>query len=45
MGKDKFSVFMANLAMLLALESYSPEKIDQDMEMIDSLRFEVVNID
>ena len=33
MGKDKFSAFMANLAMLLALESYSPGKIDKDMEI------------
>ena len=33
MGKDKFSIFMANLAMLLALESYTPEKTDQDLKI------------
>ena len=33
MGKDRFSAFMANLAMLLALEAYTPEKIDQDLEI------------
>lgn len=33
LGKDKYSIFMANLATLLALESYTPEKIDTDIDI------------
>lgn len=33
MGKDKISVFMANLAILLALESYTPKKADMNTEI------------
>ena len=33
MEKDKLSIFMANLAMLLALESYTPEKTDANSKI------------
>lgn len=33
LGKDKYSIFMANLAALLALESYTPEQVNADIEI------------
>ncbi|NLW21896.1 MAG: hypothetical protein GXY88_01355 [Tissierellia bacterium] len=33
MDKDKISLFMANLAMLLALESYNPKKVDINQDI------------
>ena len=33
MSKDKISAFMTNLAILFALESYSPEKMDANSEI------------
>lgn len=53
MEKDRFSIFMANLAMLLALESYTPEKIEANLEIkedcieiqIDRSENEEINID
>ncbi len=53
MSKDKISTFVANLAMLLALESYSPEKAEANLDVkedcieiqIDETEKEDVKID
>lgn len=53
MSKDKISTFVANLAMLLALESYSPEKAEANLDIkedcieiqIDETEKEEIKID
>ena len=37
MSKEKISTFLTNLAMLLALESYSPEKTDSNLEIKENV--------